>query len=79
MKEKRGNLKLTYNMQSTVNSETELICAITITQSPTDHYELPSIITNAINNIGKKKPEFVSADTTYLQNPNVSFPIEQKK
>jgi len=54
MKEKRGNLKLTYNMQSTVNSETELICAITISQSPTDHYELPSIITNAINNIGKK-------------------------
>jgi transposase len=77
MKGKRGNFKYAYNMQSAVDSETGLICAITISQSPTDHYELPSIVTKAINNIGKK-PEYVSADTIYLQNPNVSFLIEQK-
>ncbi len=77
MKGKRGNFKIAYNMQSAVDSETGLICAITISQSPTDHYELPSIVSKAIKNIGKK-PEYVSADTIHLQNPNVSFLIEQK-
>lgn len=76
MKGKRGNFKVAYNMQSAVDSETGLICAITISQNPTDHIELPTIVNKAIKNIGKK-PEFVSADTIYLNNHNISYLINE--
>ena len=54
MKGKRGNFKIAYNVQSAVDSETNLICAITVSQNPTDHYELPKIADKAIKNIEKK-------------------------
>ena len=75
MKGKRGNFKIAYNMQSAVDSETGLICAITISQNPTDHTELPKIVDKAIKNIGKK-PKFVSADTIYLNNHTLSYLVK---
>lgn len=40
-----------YNVQSAVDYDTKLICAINVTQNPTDHYELPQITERAIRNI----------------------------
>ena len=54
MKGKKGNYLVAYNMQSAVDYDTKLICGLHVTQSPTDHYELPDIADKAINNIGKK-------------------------
>ena len=48
MKSKRGNYKIAYNIQSAVDSESKLTCAITVSQSPTDHYELPKIADKTI-------------------------------
>ena len=65
MKDKKGNFLVAYNVQSAVDYDTKMICAINVTQSPTDHYQLPDIADKAINNIGKA-PKFISADTIYL-------------
>ena len=62
MKGKKGNQMVAYNIQSAVDYDTKLICAINVTQRPTDHFELPEIAEKAINNIGKV-PETMSADT----------------
>ena len=41
MKGKKGNFLVAYNVQSAVDYDTKLICAINVTQNSTDHYELP--------------------------------------
>lgn len=76
MKGKRGNYKIAYNIQSAVDSESKLICAITVSQSPTDHYELPKIADKTINNIGKK-PKYISADTIYLNNTSLTYLVKK--
>jgi len=48
MKGKKGNFLVAYNIQSAVDYDTKLICGINVTQSPTDHYELPEIADKAI-------------------------------
>ena len=48
MKGKKGNFMVAYNIQSAVDYDTKLICAINVTQNPTDHYELPNIAERAI-------------------------------
>jgi len=53
MKGKKGNFYIAYNIQSAVDYETKLICAINVTQSPTDHYELPKIADKTLLNLGK--------------------------
>lgn len=77
MKGKRGNFKMAYNVQSAVDSETGLICAITVSQNPTDHKELPIIADKAIQNIGKK-PEYISADTIYLNNTSLLYGVKEE-
>ena len=72
MKSKKGNQMVAYNIQSAVDYDTKLICAINVTQRPTDHYELPEIAEKAINNIGKV-PQTMSADTIYLNEISLSF------
>ena len=44
MKGKKGNFLVTSNIQSAVDYDTKLICAINVTQNPTDHYEVPNIV-----------------------------------
>ena len=65
MKGKKGNYMVAYNIQSAVDYDTKLICAINVTQNPTDHYEVPAIAKKAIQNINIK-PKYISADTIYL-------------
>lgn len=75
MKGKRGNYKIAYNVQSAVDSESKLICAITVSQNPTDHKELPKIADKAIKNIGKK-PKYISADTIYLNSTSLIYGVK---
>nr|WP_296884128.1 hypothetical protein [uncultured Methanobrevibacter sp.] len=65
MKDKKGNFLIAYNIQSEVDYDTKLICAINVTQNPTGHYELPTIAESAIQNI-QTLPKYISADTIYL-------------
>ena len=72
MKGKKGNFLVAYNVQSAVDYDTKLICALNVTQSPTDHYQLPGVADKAINNIGKV-PKHMSADTIYLNQISLSY------
>jgi len=72
MKGKKGNFLVAYNVQSAVDYDTKLICALNVTQSPTDHYQLPEVADKAINNIGKV-PKHMSADTIYLNQISLSY------
>ena len=71
MKGKKGNFMVAYNIQSAVDYDTKLICAINVTQNPTDHYELSNIAERAIKNINTK-PKYISADTIYLNQISLS-------
>ena len=72
MKDKKGNCLVAYNVQSAVDYDTKMICALHVTQSPTDHYQLPEVAYKAINNIGKV-PTYMSADTIYLNQISLSY------
>ena len=75
MKGKKGNFLVAYNVQSAVDYDTKLICALNVTQNPTDHYELPAVADKAINNMGKV-PKYMSADTIYLNQISLSYFID---
>ena len=77
MKGKKGNFMVAYNIQSAVDYDTKLICAINVTQNPTDHYELPNIAERAIKNINTK-PKYISADTIYLNQISLSYLADKK-
>ena len=77
MKGKKGNFMIAYNIQSAVDYDTKLICAINVTQNPTDHYELPPIAERAIQNI-QKTPKYISADTIYLNQISLSYLADKK-
>ena len=77
MKGKKGNFMVAYNIQSAVDYDTKLICAINVTQNPTDHYELPEIAEKTINNINTK-PKYISADTIYLNQISLSYLADEK-
>ena len=77
MKGKKGNYMVAYNIQSAVDYDTKLICAINVTQNPTDHYELPNIAERAIRNINTK-PKYISADTIYLNQISLSYLADKK-
>ena len=77
MKGKKGNFMVAYNIQSAVDYDTKLICAINVTQNPTDHYELPNIADKAIRNI-QTKPKYISADTKYLNQISLSYLADRK-
>ena len=66
-----------YNIQSAVDYDTKLICAINVTQNPTDHYELPEIAKKAIQNMNTK-PKYISADTIYLNQITLSYLADEK-
>ena len=77
MKGKKGNYMVAYNIQSAVDYDTKLICAINVTQNPTDHYELPNIAERAIRNINTK-PKYISADTIYLNQISLLYLADKK-
>ena len=53
-----------------------LICGINISQSPTDHYEIPSLMDKVLKNIPIEKPKIISADTIYRTIINLTYLYE---
>lgn len=72
MKNKKGNMEISYNIQNAFDYDSKLICALNVVSSPTDHYELPGIVDKAMENI-KCKPEHVSADCCYLNQISLTY------
>ena len=56
--------KWAYNIQLAVDTDSKLICGVNPVQNPTDHYQIPEILNQTINNLGKN-PSIVSADNIY--------------
>ena len=77
MKGKKGNYMVAYNIQSAVDYDTKLICAINVTQIPTDHYELLVIAKKVIQNINTK-PKYINTDTIYLKQISLSYLADVK-
>ena len=76
MKGKKGNFLVAYYVQSAVDYDTKQICALNITQNPTDHYELPAVADKAINNIGKVS-KYLNVYTIYLNQISLSYFIDK--
>ena len=57
MQNKDGQSQTSYNIQSAVDTTTKLICAVNITQNPTDHDELPEIVEKTIKK-HKTRPQY---------------------
>ena len=72
MQNKDGQSQTSYNIQSAVDTTTKLICAVNITQNPTDHDELPEIVEKTIKNI-KQDPNMISADTGYHNPTSIEY------
>lgn len=72
MQNKDGQSQISYNIQSAVDTTTKLICAVNITQNPTDHDELPEIVEKTIENI-KQDPNMISADTGYHNATSIEY------
>ena len=72
MLNKKGIREPSFNIQSAVNTESKLICAIKVSKNTTNHYKLPQIVKQAINTI-KSEPEIISADTIYHTQVTFNF------
>ena len=72
MKNKKGNMEISYNLQNAFDYDSKLICALNVVSNPTDHYELPDIVDKAIENI-EDKPKHVSADNIYLNQISLTY------
>ena len=72
MQNKDGQSQTSYNIQSAVDTTTKLICAVNITQNPTNHDKLPEIVEKTIKNI-KQDPNMISADTGYHNTTSIEY------
>ena len=64
--------KWAYNIQVCTDTKTKLICAVNVVQYPTDHYQIPALIDQTIENI-KITPEIISADNIYNTLGNIFY------
>lgn len=72
MHTKKGYEEPSYNMQLATDTQSKLICAVHISQHPTDHHELPPTMNKAVENL-PVKPHKVSADTIYKQESTLQY------
>lgn len=72
MHTKKGYKEPSYNMQLATDTQSKLICAVHISQNPSDHYELPPTMDKAVENL-PVKPSKVSADTIYKQESTLQY------
>ena len=56
--------KWAYNIQVCTDTESKLICAINVVQYPTDHYQIPALLNQTIENL-QLTPEIIIADNIY--------------
>ena len=64
--------KLAYNIQVCTDTESKLICGINVVQYPTDHFQIPELLDQAIQNL-QMIPSIVSADTIYATISNFFY------
>lgn len=64
--------KLAYNIQVSVDTESKLICGIKVVQYPTDHYQIPELLDQTIENL-QMIPSIFSADTIYATISNLFY------
>ena len=76
MRTKKGYEEPSYNMQLATDTISKLICAVHISQKPTDHYELLSTMDKAVENL-PFKPQKVCADTIHKQESTIEY-MEKK-
>ena len=68
--------KFAYNVQVCTDTESKMICGINVVQYPTDHYQLPAVVDQSIENL-QMIPSIVSADCIYGTLYNL-FYLKQK-
>ena len=73
MYNKQHKPQLSFNLQHGVDTKSNLICGINLSQSPTDHYEIPALMEKVLNNLNRIKPAVVSADTIYRTIINATY------
>ena len=57
MYNKQHRPQLSYNLQHGVDTKSILICGINVSQSPTDHYEIPALMEKVLKNLNGIQPE----------------------
>ena len=78
MHSKQKRAQLSFNIQTGVDTTTKLICGFNVSQSPTDHYEIPGIMDVIIENLEYHKPIKISADTIYRTIENLTYLSEKE-
>ena len=78
MYNKQYRPQLSYNLQHGVDTKSILICGINISQSPTDHYEIPALMEVILKNLNGIQPNMVSADTIYRTIINLTY-LDEKE
>lgn len=73
MYNKQHRAQLSYNLQHGVDTKSILICGINVSQSPTDHYEIPALMDKVLKNLNGIQPKIVSADTIYRTIINLTY------
>lgn len=68
--------KFAYNVQVITDTTSKMICGVLVTQSPSDHYQLPEIVEQGIENL-QKIPAMISADCIYGTLSNLYY-LKQK-
>lgn len=56
--------KFAYNVQVCTDTESKMICGVKVVQYPTDHYQLPVVVDQSLENL-QMIPSIVSADCIY--------------
>lgn len=69
--------KWAYNIQVCVDNKSKLICAVNAVQYPTDHYQIPALMDQALENL-PVAPEILCADNIYGTLVNL-FYLKQHK
>ena len=79
MMNKKNRMELAYNMQIAVDYDSGIILTNTVTQEPTDHYQLIPQIEDTIETVGQL-PDYtaISADNGYFTKTNLQYLDENK-
>ena len=74
MMNKKNRMELSYNMQIAVDYDSGIILANTVTQDPTDHYQLIPQIEHTIETVGQLPDNTaISADNGYFTKTNLQY------
>ena len=72
--EQKNRMELSYNLQLTIDYDSGIILANTITQDPTDHYQLILQIKQTIETVGPLNDDTaISANNGYYTKMNLQY------